>query len=108
MILSANRFVRNVGRIEQGSELRVQPAIIPFPERAKRVFVGIAGFSGGRRWFQRHTSFVLRYQRNLAIGAHREALSIFGMALRTDHRVISVAFHSQRYCVPASEAQSGY
>jgi len=64
----------------------VKPGVISVPKCTERVSVGIARCGGSRGRIERFAGFVLRDERNVTVGANREALAIFGVASRTNHR----------------------
>ena len=85
MVAAKNGFVRDAGLLQDFAEFGVHARVLAFPERAERIFVGIAW--GHRRFVGERVVRWLVHQIHVAIGAACEAGAIFGVALWANHGV---------------------
>jgi hypothetical protein len=70
--------------IQKIAKFGVNPRIVPAPKRTERILIRIAWRSGGLGC-KEGLGWQLIDQSNVAIGAPRKPLPIFGFALRTKH-----------------------
>ena len=85
MVAAVNGFVRDVGLFEDLAELSVNASVLAFPEGAKRIVVGVAGLGGGSRSTGKSIVGRVLDKVGTAVGAAREAGTIFDVALRAEH-----------------------
>jgi hypothetical protein len=84
MIFAPDGSMRDSFLIQKLAKFCVNPRIVPAPKRAERILIRIAWRSGGLGCNE-GLLWQLIDQRNVAIGAPRKPLAIFGFALRTKH-----------------------
>src|SRR5215469_12059524 len=85
MVTAIDGFVGDVGLFEDFAELSVNASVLAFPEGAKRIVVGVAGFGGGRRSAGQSIVGRVLDEVGTAVGAARKAGTIFDVALRAEH-----------------------
>ena len=85
MIAAIHGLMRDAGFFENFAQFRQYPGILAFPERAKRIVVGVT--RENRRLAGEGEVRRILYKVGATVGAVRETGAIFGVALRTEHEI---------------------